>query len=117
MFVPSDRALTAVTSYDKTLWQDAFNSKVFIASERHLLMLIEMVNVMWVQQQYMLRFQLAVTNIDVFLRRKINAVCLHFFEDRVYGFIRKPLFLENLRNVHVFTCPFLRFLRGSITKK
>ena len=52
MFVPSDRALTAVTAYDKTLWLDAFNSKVFIASERHLLMLIEMVSVMWVQQQY-----------------------------------------------------------------
>ena len=51
MFVPSDRALTAVTTFDKTLWSDAFNSKVFIASERHLLMLIEMVNVVWVQQQ------------------------------------------------------------------
>ena len=51
MFVPSDRALTAVTAFDKTLWSDAFNSKVFIASERHLLMLIEMVNVVWVQQQ------------------------------------------------------------------
>lgn len=51
MFVPSDKALMAVTSYDKTLWLDAFNSKVFIASERHLLMLIEMVSVVWVQQQ------------------------------------------------------------------
>jgi DNA recombination protein RmuC len=51
MFVPSDKALMAVTSYDKSLWLDAFNSKVFIASERHLLMLIEMVNVVWVQQQ------------------------------------------------------------------
>lgn len=51
MFVPSDKALMAVTAYDKTLWLDAFNSKVFIASERHLLMLIEMVNVVWVQQQ------------------------------------------------------------------
>lgn len=51
MFVPSDKALMAATTYDKTLWIDAFNSKVFIASERHLLMLIEMVNVAWVQQQ------------------------------------------------------------------
>ena len=74
MFVPSDRALTAVTSYDKTLWLDAFNSKVFIASERHLLMLIEMVNVMWVQQQYIDNQGAIVAQAQVILDRVTDFV-------------------------------------------
>lgn len=69
MFVPSDKALMAVTSYDKTLWLDAFNSKVFIASERHLLMLIEMVNVAWVQQQQLDNQENIVKNAEILLNR------------------------------------------------
>jgi DNA recombination protein RmuC len=69
MFVPSDKALMAVTSYDKTLWLDAFNNKVFIASERHLLMLIEMVNVAWVQQQQLDNQENIVKNAEILLNR------------------------------------------------
>lgn len=74
MFVPSDRALTAVTTFDKTLWSDAFNSKVFIASERHLLMLIEMVSVMWVQQQYIDNQGAIVAQAKVILDRVTDFV-------------------------------------------
>ncbi len=69
MFVPSDKALMAVTSYDKTLWLDAFNSKVFIASERHLLMLIEMISVVWVQQQQLNNQENIVKNAEILLNR------------------------------------------------
>ena len=69
MFVPSDKALMAVTSYDKTLWLDAFNSKVFIASERHLLMLIEMIGVVWVQQQQLDNQDKIVAQASVILDR------------------------------------------------
>ena len=74
MFVPSDKALMAVTTYDKTLWLDAFNSKVFIASERHLLMLIEMVSVMWVQQQHLDNQDKIVAQASVILDRVTDFV-------------------------------------------
>lgn len=74
MFVPSDKALMAVTTYDKTLWLDAFNSKVFIASERHLLMLIEMVSVMWVQQQHLDNQDKIVAQASVILDRVADFV-------------------------------------------
>lgn len=74
MFVPSDKALMAVTTYDKTLWLDAFNSKVFIASERHLLMLIEMVSVMWVQQQHLDNQDKIVAQASVILDRVVDFV-------------------------------------------
>ena len=79
MFVPSDKALMAVTSYDKTLWLDAFNSKVFIASERHLLMLIEMVNVVWVQQQRLENQDKIIAQATVILDRVTDFV--GFFDD------------------------------------
>ena len=74
MFVPSDKALMAVTAYDKTLWLDAFNNKVFIASERHLLMLIEMVSVMWVQQQHLDNQDKIVAQASVILDRVTDFV-------------------------------------------
>ena len=74
MFVPSDKALMAVTAYDKTLWLDAFNSKVFIASERHLLMLIEMVSVMWVQQQHLDNQDKIVAQASIILDRVTDFV-------------------------------------------
>ena len=74
MFVPSDKALMAVTGYDKTLWLDAFNNKVFIASERHLLMLIEMVSVMWVQQQQLDNQDKIVAQASVILDRVTDFV-------------------------------------------
>lgn len=74
MFVPSDKALMAVTTYDKTLWHDAFNSKVFIASERHLLMLIEMVSVMWIQQQHLDNQDKIVAQASVILDRVADFV-------------------------------------------
>lgn len=74
MFVPSDRALMAVTAYDKKLWLEAFNSKVFIASERHLLMLIEMVNVMWVQQQRLENQDKIIEQASVILDRVTDFV-------------------------------------------
>ena len=74
MFVPSDKALMAVTTYDKTLWLDAFNSKVFIASERHLLMLIEMVSVMWIQQQHLDNQDKIVAQASVILDRVTDFV-------------------------------------------
>lgn len=74
MFVPSDKALMAATAYDKTLWLDAFNSKVFIASERHLLMLIEMVSVMWVQQQHLDNQDKIVAQASVILDRVTDFV-------------------------------------------
>lgn len=74
MFVPSDKALMAVTTYDKTLWLDAFNSKVFIASERHLLMLIEMVSVMWIQQQHLDNQDKIVAQASVILDRVADFV-------------------------------------------
>lgn len=79
MFVPSDSALMAVTSYDKTLWLDAFNSKVFIASERHLLMLIEMISVMWLQQQHLDNQDKIVAQASVILDRVTDFV--GYFED------------------------------------
>ncbi len=79
MFVPSDKALMAVTTYDKTLWLDAFASKVFIASERHLLMLIEMVNVMWVQQQRLENQDKIVAQASVILDRVTDFV--GYFDD------------------------------------
>lgn len=74
MFVPSDKALMTVTTYDKTLWLDAFNSKVFIASERHLLMLIEMVSVMWIQQQHLDNQDKIVAQASVILDRVADFV-------------------------------------------
>lgn len=74
MFVPSDKALMAVTAYDKTLWLDAFNSKVFIASERHLLMLIEMISVVWVQQQHLDNQDKIVAQASVILDRVTDFV-------------------------------------------
>lgn len=74
MFVPSDKALMAVTAYDKTLWLDAFNNKVFIASERHLLMLIEMVSVMWIQQQHLDNQDKIVAQASVILDRVTDFV-------------------------------------------
>ena len=74
MFVPSDKALMAVTAYDKTLWLDAFNSKVFIASERHLLMLIEMISVVWVQQQQIENQDKIVKQASVILDRVTDFV-------------------------------------------
>ena len=62
MFVPSETALMAVTSYNKTLWQEAFNVGVFIASERNLLMLIDMIRYMWQQQT-------TIDNHDEIVRR------------------------------------------------
>lgn len=62
MFVPSETALMAVTSYSKTLWQEAFNDGVFIASERNLLMLIDMIRYMWQQQT-------TIDNHDEIVRR------------------------------------------------
>ena len=51
MFVPSETALAAVTSYDKTLWQTIFTEYgVCLASERNLLVLIEMIRYMWQRQ-------------------------------------------------------------------
>ena len=74
MFVPSDKALMAVTAYDKTLWLDAFNNKVFIASERHLLMLIEMISVVWVQQQQLDNQDKIVQQASVILDRVTDFV-------------------------------------------
>jgi DNA anti-recombination protein RmuC len=79
MFVPSDKALMAVTAFDKTLWLDAFNSKVFIASERHLLMLIEMISVMWVQQQRLDNQDKIVSQAQVILDRVTDFV--GYFDD------------------------------------
>jgi DNA anti-recombination protein RmuC len=64
----------AVTAYDKKLWLEAFNSKVFIASERHLLMLIEMVNVMWVQQQRLENQDKIIEQASVILDRVTDFV-------------------------------------------
>lgn len=79
MFVPSDKALMAVTAFDKTLWLDAFNSKVFIASERHLLMLIEMISVVWVQQQRLDNQDKIVSQAQVILDRVTDF--LGYFDD------------------------------------
>ena len=51
MFVPSETALMAVTNFDRTLWQRMFSEHgVFLASERNILVLIEMVRYMWQRQ-------------------------------------------------------------------
>lgn len=51
MFVPSESALSAVTNFDRTLWQRMFaDYGVCLASERNLLVLIEMVRYMWQRQ-------------------------------------------------------------------
>ncbi|MBQ7855954.1 MAG: DNA recombination protein RmuC [Alistipes sp.] len=77
MFVPSETALMAVTSYNKLLWQEAFNAGVFIASERNLLMLIDMIRYMWQQQT-------TIDNHDEIVRRA--EVLLDRVTDFVSGF-------------------------------
>lgn len=70
MFVPSETALTAVTNYDKTLWQRMFNEcKVCLASERNLLVLIEMVRYMWERQVTISNYEDIIARAEVVLDR------------------------------------------------
>lgn len=70
MFVPSEAALAAVTSYDKTLWQRVFNDYgVCLASERNLLVLIEMVRYMWQRQATLSNYEDIITKAELVLDR------------------------------------------------
>ena len=70
MFVPSEAALTAVTSFDKTLWQRIFTDfGVCIASERNLLVLIEMVRYMWQRQVTISNYEDIIAKAETVLDR------------------------------------------------
>ena len=70
MFVPSEAALTAVTSYDKTLWQRVFTEhSVCLASERNLLVLIEMVRYMWQRQVTISNYEDIIAKAEIVLDR------------------------------------------------
>ena len=73
MFVPSETALTAVTNYDKTLWQRIFNEhKVCLASERNLLVLIEMVRYMWERQKAVTSHEDIILKAEIVLDRVVD---------------------------------------------
>lgn len=73
MFVPSEAALAAVTSYDATLWQRIFNEhRVCLASERNLLVLIEMVRYMWVRQKSIDNHEEIVAKAEMVLSRVVD---------------------------------------------
>ena len=75
MFVPSESALSAVTNFDRTLWQRMFaDYGVCLASERNLLVLIEMVRYMWQRQ-------VTIENHEEILRRAETVL------DRVVDFM------------------------------
>lgn len=70
MFVPSEAALTAVTSFDKTLWQRIFTEcGVCLASERNLLVLIEMVRYMWQRQVTISNYEDIIAKAETVLDR------------------------------------------------
>lgn len=70
MFVPSEAALTAVTSFDKTLWQRIFTDfGVCLASERNLLVLIEMVRYMWQRQVTISNYEDIIAKAETVLDR------------------------------------------------
>ena len=70
MFVPSEAALTAVTNFDKTLWQTMFNEhRVCLASERNLLILIEMVRYMWQRQVTIDNYQSIISKAEMVMDR------------------------------------------------
>ena len=70
MFVPSEAALTAVTNYDKTLWQSMFaDYRVCLASERNLLILIEMVRYMWQRQVTIDNYQSIISKAEMVMDR------------------------------------------------
>ena len=73
MFVPSEIALTAVTSFDRTLWQRLFTEyKVCLASERNLLVLIEMVRYMWQKQKTIKNHEEIISKASTVLDRVID---------------------------------------------
>ena len=73
MFVPSETALTAVTNYDKTLWHRIFNEhKVCLASERNLLVLIEMVRYMWERQKAVTSHEDIILKAEIVLDRVVD---------------------------------------------
>ena len=70
MFVPSEAALTAVTSFDRTLWQRIFSEfGVCLASERNLLVLIEMVRYMWQRQVTISNYEDIIAKAETVLDR------------------------------------------------
>lgn len=78
MFVPSEAALTAVTSFDKTLWQRIFTDfGVCLASERNLLVLIEMVRYMWQRQVTISNYEDIIAKAETVLDR-VTDFMTHF---------------------------------------
>ncbi|MBQ9138453.1 MAG: DNA recombination protein RmuC [Alistipes sp.] len=73
MFVPSEAALTAVTNFDRTLWQRMFNDYgVCLASERNLLVLIEMVRYMWQRQTTIDNYEDIIAKAEIVLDRVVD---------------------------------------------
>ena len=73
MFVPSETALTAVTNFDRTLWQRMFSDyAVCLASERNLLVLIEMVRYMWQRQVTIDNYGDIIAKAEVVLDRVVD---------------------------------------------
>lgn len=73
MFVPSEAALTAVTSYDKSLWHKIFTQySVCLASERNLLVLIEMVRYMWQRQATISNYEEIISKAELVLDRVVD---------------------------------------------
>lgn len=73
MFVPSETALMAVTNFDRTLWQRIFSEHgVFLASERNLLVLIEMVRYMWQRQVAIDNHEEIIKRAELVLDRVID---------------------------------------------
>ncbi|MBQ7296894.1 MAG: DNA recombination protein RmuC [Alistipes sp.] len=73
MFVPSETALAAVTNFDRTLWQRMFSEYgVCLASERNLLVLIEMVRYMWQRQVTLDNHEDIIKKAEVVLDRVVD---------------------------------------------
>lgn len=73
MFVPSETALMAVTNFDRSLWQRIFSEHgVFLASERNLLVLIEMVRYMWQRQVAIDNHEEIIKRAELVLDRVID---------------------------------------------
>ena len=101
MFVPSETALAAVTSFDPTLWQRMFNEYgVCLASERNLLVLIEMVRYMWQRQ-------VTIDNHEDIIKRA-EAVL-----DRVVDFMSEFCNVEEALTDAVKATEAMRTLSGS----
>lgn len=104
MFVPSEAALTAVTNYDRTLWQRMFSDYgVCLASERNLLVLIEMVRYMWQRQTTISNYEDIIAKAEIVL-------------DRVVDFMSEFSDMESALQHAVEAAERMRYLSGSRDK-